>query len=149
MGQIPQPVHDVTDRDRQSGKQPSHRTNEENGDADHFGLPDMRRGAKIGGEAEVKGGNDDEERGPVYRAFPSRATGRLVLTSVVASMLSSSVLVCSRADRRLRQTPTASLTMSAPRAARIRRARGYSRQRYMQFADEAAPWPAAAGTTWR
>src|SRR6266496_4578546 len=70
MDQIPQPVHDVTDRDRQSGKQSSHRTNEENGDADHFGLPDMRRGAKIGGEAEVKGGNDDEERGP-EDLFPS------------------------------------------------------------------------------
>src|SRR6266536_27501 len=63
MDQIPQPVHDVTDRDRQSGKQPSHRTNEENGDADHFGLPDMRRGAKIGGD-------NDEERGP-EDLFPS------------------------------------------------------------------------------
>jgi hypothetical protein len=54
MGQVSEPVHDVAERDRRSGKQPSHRTNEENGDADQFGLPGMRRGAEIGGEAEVK-----------------------------------------------------------------------------------------------
>jgi hypothetical protein len=39
--------------------------------------------------------------------------------------------------------------MCAPRAVHIRRAREYSRQQYMQFADEAAPEPAVARTIWR
>src|SRR5262245_58446751 len=66
MGQIPQPMHDIADRDRRSGQQTAHGADEENGDADGFGLPRMWRSLEIGGEAQVEAGNDDEESGPEY-----------------------------------------------------------------------------------
>src|SRR5262249_35290939 len=70
-------------------------------------------------------------------------------TSLISDMSASSALVCGEAGRRFRRIPKASLTMCAPRAVHIRRAREYSRQKYMQFADEAAPEPVVARTIWR
>src|SRR5262249_58337808 len=70
MGQIPEPMHDIADRDSRSGKQSTHSASKENRDADCFSLPGMRRGAEIGGEAQVEGGDHDKERGPEY-LFPS------------------------------------------------------------------------------
>src|SRR5262245_51577166 len=66
-----------------------------------------------------------------------------------SGLLPSSAPVCRRAGRRSRQIPTANPTMYARGVARIRRARDYSRGRCMQFANEAAPWSAAAYTAWR
>src|SRR5262249_56884607 len=53
-----------------SGKQSAQRTNKEDGDADQFGSPSMRRGCEIGSEAQVESGNHDQETGPEY-LFPS------------------------------------------------------------------------------
>src|SRR5262249_7535932 len=70
-------------------------------------------------------------------------------TSLISDMSASSALVCGQAGRRSRRIPKASLTMCAPRAVHIRRERECSRQKYMQFADEAAPEPVVARKIWR
>ena len=41
MGQIPEPMHDIANRDSGSGKQPTHGTKKENDNADYFSLPSM------------------------------------------------------------------------------------------------------------
>jgi hypothetical protein len=41
MGDIPEPMHDIPNRDSESGKQPTHGANKENGNADNFSLPRM------------------------------------------------------------------------------------------------------------
>ena len=63
-------MHDVANCDSRSGKQPTHSTNKENGNADYFSLPSMSGDPEIGSEAQVKGSNHDKERGPEY-LFPS------------------------------------------------------------------------------
>jgi hypothetical protein len=63
-------MHDIANCNSRLEQQPTYSANKENGNADDFGLPSMRRGPEIGSEAEVKGSNHDKERGPEY-LFPS------------------------------------------------------------------------------
>src|SRR5262249_24813691 len=42
MGEVPEPMHDVADRDGRSRQQPARGANEKNANADELGLPSMR-----------------------------------------------------------------------------------------------------------